>query len=211
MNDSTAAAARRGPGRPRKSHAPIPSSPPADDAHVAPGASLFSDPTQRAPVAGVAADDPRARAARRAAELREHGSLEDGSDKFAIDPKMVPDGWSYEYRTYTVLGKEDPSYQVTLANAGWEAVPAARHRELMPAGYQGGTILRDGMMLMERPLEITEEAKRRDQKNARDQVRAKEAQLTGAAPPGEFDRSNKGDRLTSIKKTREATIPIPDK
>lgn len=197
MNDPTPA--KRGPGRPRNTHAPLP-------------VAIVESAPVMAQASGVAAaDDPRARAARRAAELREHGSIEDGNDKFYIDPRMIPDGWSYEYRTFTVLGKEDPSYQVTLANAGWEPVPAARHPELMPVGYQGGTILRDGQMLMERPLEITEDAKRRDQRNARDQVRAKEAQLTGAAPPGEFDRSNKGDRLTSIKKTREATIPIPDK
>jgi hypothetical protein len=172
------------------------------------------------PAANVASQDPSvataneslARAARRTAELQEHGSIgDDGADKFYIDPRMVPEGWSYEYRMFTVLGKEDPSYQVRLRNSGWDPVPVSRHPELMPLGYTGNTIILDGMMLMERPLVITEEQKQRDRKNASDQVRAKEQQLTGAAPPGEFERSNKGDRLTSIKKSREATIPIPDK
>lgn len=189
MNEPTLVPSRRsGP------HAPLPPAAPA----VRPEAS-------------VSANDSLARAARRAAELQEHGYLDEGNDKFFIDPRMIPEGWSYEYKMFTVLGKEDPSYQVQLRNAGWDPVPADRHSELMPVGYTGGTILRDGMMLMERPLVITEDRKRRDQKNARDQVLAKEQQLTGAAPPGEFERSNKGDRLTSIKKSREATIPIPDK
>lgn len=190
MNEPTPAPSRRsGP------HAPLP-----------PAQSVAR------PETSVAANDSLARAARRTAELQEHGyNGNEGSDKFYIDPKMVPDGWSYEYRMFTVLGKEDPSYQVQLRNAGWEPVPVSRHPELMPLGHTGATIILDGMMLMERPLVITQEQTRRDQKNARDQVRAKEQQLTGAAPPGEFDRSNKGDRLTSIKKSREATIPIPDK
>lgn len=189
MNEPTTAPSRRtGP------HAPLPPSVPAR------------------PDASQATSDSLSRAARRAAELREHGYIDvEGNDKFHIDPRMIPDGWSYEYKKFTVLGKEDPSYQVQLRNAGWEPVPASRHPELMPLGYDGGTILVEGMMLMERPLEITQERKRQDQKNARDQVRAKEQQLTGAAPPGEFERSNKGDRLTSIKRSREATIPIPDK
>lgn len=190
MNEPTPAPSRRtGP------HAPLPPSVPAPK-----------------PDAFQASNDSLARAARRAAELQEHGYVgNEGNDKFYIDPKMIPDGWSYEYRMFTVLGKEDPSYQVQLRNAGWDPVPVSRHPELMPIGYTGATILLDGMMLMERPLVITQEQKRRDQKNARDQVLAKEQQLTGAAPPGEFERSNKGDRLTSIKKSREATIPIPDK
>jgi hypothetical protein len=158
--------------------------------------------------AAPAAEDPRARAARRAAELREHGSTDDGSDKFYINPRIVPDGWTYEYRRFTVMGAQDPSYQVTLATKGWEAVPASRHPELMPLGYTGNTIERKGMILMERPKEITDEAKSRDYRNARDLVRAKEAQISGA-PPGTFDRTNKGSPLAKVTKSYES-IAIPD-
>ncbi len=189
---------------PRRSgpHAPLP-------------AAISSAPAPEQPMpqvvkSGVAAkseEDPRIRAARRAAELREHGSLDDGNDKFYIDPKIIPDGWSYEYKMFTVLGKEDPSYQVQLRQNGWEPVPVSRHPELMPVGYEGNTIIRDGQMLMERPLEITEERKQRDRRNAREQVQAKEEQL-GAAPAGTFERNNKGEKLATIKKSYES-IPIP--
>jgi hypothetical protein len=153
-------------------------------------------------------EDPRARAARRALELREHGSLEEGTDKFYIDPRVIPDGWSYEWRTLTVLGKEDPSYAVNLARKGWEPVPRSRHPEMMPEGYPGNTIVRDGQMLMERPKEITDEAKAKEYRAARDQVRAKETQLSGA-PAGQFERDNKGAPMASVKKSYE-TIKIPD-
>jgi len=169
-----------------------------------PHAPLPNAPEAAAPVPanGIAAEDSRARAAKRTAELLEHIGTGDGTDKFAIDPKIIPDGWSYEFKRFTVLGQEDPSYQVSLADSGWEAVPAKRHPELMPIGYQGATILRDGQILMERPLAITEKRKQKDYQNAREQVRAKEEQLTGAAP-GEFERRNKGDSLVKINKSYE--------
>lgn len=165
-----------------------------------------AEPTPRAP----REEDSRTRAARRALELREHlGSMEDGVDKFYIDPRIIPDGWSYEWKTLSVLGKENPSYQVALAHRGWEAVPRSRHPEMMPDNYRGETIEREGMILMERPLEITNEVKANDLRAARQQVRSKEEQL-GGAPSGTFERDNKGNSLVSVKRSFEH-IPIPEK
>ena len=155
-------------------------------------------------------EDPRTRAARRAAELHQHlgaGMDDDGINEFYIDPRIIPDGWSYEYKRYTVLGSQDPSYQVSLAMKGWEAVPASRHPELMPDSYKGVTIERKGMILMERPAVITAEAVAREHRKATGQVRQKEAQLNGA-PQGQFDRDNKGTPMVNIKKSYES-IPIP--
>jgi len=155
------------------------------------------------------AEDPRARAARRVAELREHGgALEEGEDKFFIDSADVPEAWEYEWKRMTVLGKEDPAYQVSLARRGWEPVPASRHPHLMPAGWSRQTIERDGMVLMERPREISDEARLRDRKAAALQMRSKEEQLN-QAPEGQFERSNKGNSLVNVKKSIEA-IPIPE-
>jgi hypothetical protein len=171
---------------------------------VAAGLSAASSPPPK-----PREEDPRARAARRAMELREQStSDDDGMDKFYIDPKMIPDGWSYEWKTFTVLGKENPSYQVAMAHKGWEAVPRSRHPHLMPINYQGETIEREGMVLMERPLEITQEAQARDQRIARAQVRGKEEQL-GGAPTGTFERSNKDQSLVKVRKTFEH-VPIPE-
>lgn len=154
-------------------------------------------------------DDPRARAAARSAELRDHlGGMDQGTDKYAIDQSIIPDGWSYEWKTLTVYGAENPSYQVSLRKTGWEPVPAGRHPELMPTGYKGETIIVDGQQLMERPEEITEEVKKIDAQRARRQVRAKEEQLV-AAPQGQFERSNKDQPLVKIRKTFEP-MAIPE-
>jgi len=158
----------------------------------------------------VAEESPRERAARRAAELRGHASDlgDDGTDEFFIEPGIVPDGWSYEWKARTILGAEDPAHQVALARKGWEPVPARRHPELMPMGYTGAEITRKGMVLMERPMEITQEARNAELRRARMQMRDKEAQLTHSKS-GEFERTNKGDPLVKIGKKFEA-MPIPE-
>lgn len=160
--------------------------------------------------AATTEESPRDRAARRTAELRGHAVDvgEDGNDEYYIELGIIPDGWSYEWKTRTILGAEDPAHQVALARKGWEIVPASRHPELMPMGYKGVEITRKGMVLMERPLEITQEAQRKALLAARTQMRDKEAQLT-QAKGGEFDRTNKGDPLVKISKKYEA-IPIPE-
>jgi hypothetical protein len=183
--------------------------PPTDDAHVAVGSSLFSDPSKLKTEEVPREEDPRTRAARRAAELREHlgDNLGDGVDEFFVDPRIIPDGWSYEWKRHMTLGAQDPSYQVSLARGGWDAVPAHRHPELMPDNWRGATIERRGMILMERPAEITEQVKARELRKAREQVGQKEQQLYGA-PPGTFERDNKGNPLVKVGRSYEA-LAIP--
>ena len=157
---------------------------------------------------GQREDDPRSRAERRAEEIRKHlkGDTSDGADRFFIDPSIIPDGWSYEWKRKTIWGKEDPAHEVELARNGWEAVPASRHPQMMPKG-NWQTIERDGMILMERPKVLTEDVHANNLRKARLQVRAKEAQLN-QAPDGTFGRDDPRVK-PNIKKSFEA-IPIAD-
>jgi hypothetical protein len=151
------------------------------------------------------ADDPRARAAARAAAVRANiGDMDEGTDEF-IAPQ-APDGWVYEWKTRTVLGAENPAYQVALARKGWEPVPADRHPEMMPVGYKDAQIERKGMVLCERPRELTDEARDIELRRARNQVRAKEAQLRDA-PDGQFGRDHPQAR-PRINKGYEP-LPVP--
>ena len=154
-------------------------------------------------------EDPRAAAKKRAAEIRGHlGNLDEGTDDFWVDPAVIPEGWTYEWKTHTIYNAEDPTYTTALQRAGWTPVPASRHPEMMPRGAKDLTILRKGMMLMERPKEITEEIRQIELRRARAQVRVKEEQLS-AAPPGQFERANKDNPLVKVKKGYEP-MPIPD-
>lgn len=154
-------------------------------------------------------EDPRARAARRAAELRDHlGEESDGVDEFFIDPNDIPDGWDYEWKAKFVLGQEQATHILALRRAGWEEVPTSRHPSYMPMNTDLPYIERKGMVLMERPKEITDEARARELRKARLQVRHKEEQLNSAGG-GQFDRSNKDQSLVNIRKSYES-IPIPN-
>jgi len=108
-------------------------------------------------------------------------------NRFHVDAWKIPPGWSYEWKRHTLAGQQDPAYAVEMAEQGWEAVPVDRHPEFMPSGWTG-PILRDGMLLMERPIELTREAQEEDMANARMTVRINEARLNGT-PAGSFDRT----------------------
>lgn len=150
------------------------------------------------------AEDSRARAERRHAELLDHlNGLDEAPDQFQIDRDQVPDGWEYEWKTLEVFGKENPAYQVNLARTGWEAVDVSRHANLMPKDYKGSTIIRDGMQLMERPKSISDEVRRRELSKARAQMGEKERQLKADAPDGQFARKG------NVKKEWQA-IEIPE-
>lgn len=154
-------------------------------------------------------EDPRARAAARAASLREHGfGADDGSDKYAIPVAEIPDGWNYEWKRHTVYGKDDPAYEVAVARGGWTPVPVDRHPSFMPKNWAGGTIERDGLVLMERPQEITEEVRARERRDAKSQILQKEAQLNGT-PEGHFPRDARADTRAQITKSIEH-VAIPD-
>ena len=168
----------------------------AEDAH-----------TERAPVRpplrAEMREDSRARAKRRTAEITANGGLDiDTVDKFFIDKSRVPDGWDYEWKRDATFGKEDPSYMSALLMTGWEPVPTEDMPELMP-GMKEPAIRRDGMILMQRPKEISEAARAKEYQRARGQVRAKEAQ-NGMAGDGE------GPRLAPTINKNYAHIPIPD-
>lgn len=190
-SENTPEITKRGPGRPAK------------DMRADPVAETREDMR-----AGQREDDPRARAERRAAEIRKHlkGDTSDGADRFWVDPAIIPDGWSYEWKRKTIWGKEDPAHEVELSRQGWEPVPASRHPQMMPKG-NWQTIERDGMILMERPKVLTDDVHRDNLKKARLQVKAKEAQLN-QAPEGTFERDDPRVK-PSIKKSFEA-MPIAD-
>jgi hypothetical protein len=158
----------------------------------------------------VREDDPRARAAARIAQLREHAhNLDEGTDEFYVPPSLVPDGWSYEWKRHKIWNQEDPSYTVQLAQEGWEEVPLHRnsaHEAMMPRNWPGKTIERKGMILMERPTEISNEIRRMELRRARQQVQIKEAQLAGT-PEGTMSRDADPRVRPNIKKTFDMPIP----
>jgi hypothetical protein len=156
-------------------------------------------------------ESPRDRANRRAEELRQHlGNLDEGTDEFYVPAQMIPDGWTYEWKRQSVYNQEEQSYIVQTIREGWEPVPVDRcpmHRAMMPSTWTKGTIERKGMMLMERPTEITEEMRAIELRRARQQVRVKEQQLS-ATPDGTMSRDD--PRVAPKIKKGYSPVDIPD-
>jgi len=128
-------------------------------------------------------------------------------DKFAIPAEMIPEGSSYEWKRKTTYGASDPSYDVLMRTQGWLPVDVSRHPEFMPPGWSG-SIERDGLILMERPIELTREAQEEERLSARLAVATKETQL-GLAGNGEFERRNGNNPLVSVKRSVEP-MEIPE-
>lgn len=182
---------------------PAPSPPPARVEPAAPPPTL-AEAVQEAATKPLTKEEQDAKdmfeAQMRAQQLIEadDGTAE-GGDKYAIPPDIVPAGWSYQWKVFTVLGQENPGYQVQLARSGWTTVPASRHPEMMPIGWTGQYIERDGQVLMQIPKVIEERQRILERRRALDQVRTKEAQLTGA-PPGTFQRGTHPGAPVSVGK-----------
>lgn len=199
MTDVSSTSRRR--GRPPRSLAAKP--PEGIETNVENVEAVSSRPALRAEMREL---DPRAAAAKRAAEIRGHiGSLDDGTDEFVAP--VPPEGWSYEWKRKTILGQEDPAHQVHLARTGWEPVETARHPEMMPGKGTHPTIERKGMILMQRPSVITEEVRQIELSRARNQVRTKEEQLSGT-PEGGLGHREHSQVRPKIGKSFEA-MPVP--
>jgi hypothetical protein len=134
-------------------------------------------------------------AALRAEELRnrmrEQSDFETGDmyDEFYINPSIIPDGWDYNWKLKSVYGMEDKDHMREMYKVGWEAVPSERHPDMMPIGYKGA-IERKGMILMERPTEISNIAKQRELATARQAVEDKERAI-GLARGSAYEQGRK--------------------
>lgn len=193
---------KRKPGRPKK----------VENAHMEPPVSLMAairdtveDEQQEITMESQSLEmraAPVARGVREAAiraeqirnRMRDNEPDATMYDKFYIDPRDIPDGWDYNWKRYETLGQTDGSYEVELAQAGWEAVDVSRHPHMMPANHKG-PIIREGMILMERPAEISNRAKFLELQEARRVVKEKERAL-GLAPAGTFDRDPRRSGVT---------------
>jgi len=115
-------------------------------------------------------------------------------DPFYVDPKLIPDGMTYEWKRQSVYGQEDEDNMVNVQEYGqWTNVPADRpgHGRLGQKKYrERGEIGKGGLVLMERPKELTDEAREEDGMEASGQVQTQMQKLQ-LTPRGTMERSVK--------------------
>lgn len=144
----------------------------------------------------VPAHQPKAKAANResvhAAPVRTRRRKNvESEDQFWLPIDEIPEDTTYEWKRISVMGQEDPFYLARQREQGWEPVRADRHPNWLPPGYDQPHIIKGGLILMERPKELTDEARREERQLAKKQVREAEARL-GMTPRGEMTRNFPG-------------------
>jgi hypothetical protein len=147
-----------------------------------------------------AADHVPARSRRRKQTVNE--------DMFYIPIDEIPHGLSYEWKRWTVSGQHDPFYIASMREQGWEPVSPKTHPNWVPPGYNEPHIIKGGMILMERPEELTKEAQRELRQLSKTQVVEAEQRL-GMTPKGELTREHDAVKPRIVKEMMRP-IPIED-
>lgn len=121
-------------------------------------------------------------------------------DQFHVPEHLKEAGWDYQWNVKSVTGQEMIAAQIRDAENGWRPVPADRPGfagRFMPNGYKG-VIERDGLMLCERPLILTEQAREEDRYNANAQRQENRRRFGLPSLPDGFE--NRQDRLGQFGK-----------
>lgn len=135
---------------------------------------------------------------------------------FDIPEHLKRPGLSYEWKRHTIIGKEDYSYTAAMLENGWLAVDAKDMPGFMRPGYEG-PVIRDGMVLMERPQELTDEARAEMLADARGAMQVQKAK-TGQTPQGQLPRDHpiakpvnflNSEYASAIEVDRSSGEPIP--
>ena len=120
-------------------------------------------------------------------------------DMFYIPVEEIPEGSSYEWKRWSIHGQEDPFYIAQLREqGGWEPVNPKRHLTWVPPGYSQPHIIKGGQILMERPKELTNEARAEQRQLANRQVREAEQRL-GMTPKDTLTRQHPGAEPRIVK------------
>ena len=124
-------------------------------------------------------------------------------DIFYIPVEEIPEGLSYEWKRWSVVGEEQPFYLAQMREQGWEPVPPKRHPSWVPPGYNEPHIIKGGLILMDRPIELTQEARQEQRQLAKTQVREAEQRL-GMTPNNTLGRV-----APKITKEIGRMVPVP--
>lgn len=147
---------------------------------------------QSAPAAAAAPPGQRLTRSRRRTE-----------DKFFIDRSLIPVGMSYEWKRESTFNAPDPQHIQFLQENHWREVPADRHPGLLTR--------HDGMVLMERPKYLTDEAIIEDFGIAQSQVQSvRPDRLRAQTPSDQFTRDHPSvRRVEQLNVERRETSIVP--
>lgn len=137
----------------------------------------------------------------------------DSSDIFHIPEELKDPNYDLQWNTVTVYEMPQTAQVLAMRENGWRPVPAGRFKGIfMPADYpDDGEILRDGMRLEERPMELTMQAKADEYQKATGLMSDQKEQLglVQRMPEG-FSRDVPSLRQFERSRTSRTVGPAPD-
>jgi hypothetical protein len=125
------------------------------------------------------------------------------SDRFLIPEEDKPEGVSFNWKRWSVNGQEDPFYISNMRLQGWEPVTGSDMPGLAPEGHTG-SLLKEGMLLMARTQELTDQAYAEVARASRQQVQDRE-KANGVAPTGQAPRTT-----PDLKKELMRPVPVQE-
>lgn len=137
----------------------------------------------------------------------------DGSfvNEFEIPEHMRDPNWDLQWVRTSTIGKGDPSNVNMMMEQGWRPVTHKHYPNIFP-DLKGQThIERDGLMLMERPMSLTQQAIAEDRRSAIE-LRQVQAEAFGERPlPDGFDKGGRSrdGRFDASKKLRRTLEQTP--
>lgn len=132
-------------------------------------------------------------------------------DIYHVPPEEIPDGWDYQWNTYTVHNQMAIDQQVLMHANGFRPVPCDRHEGRWTQPGHKGDIVVKGMRLEERPTALGEQARTEDIQKARTQMRDQtdSLRLTEKLPKGfESGRKYRGAG-GDVRMTIDRGLDIP--
>lgn len=133
----------------------------------------------------------------------------DTYDGFAVPTELKEKDWDYQWVRISTHGQEDIDNQVAMQSNGWRPVPADRagwRGRFMAADYKG-PIAKSGLMLMERPMMLTEQAKAETDARYREQKMQQSQKFGLALPEGFSAATDRARANTGIKRGQPVATP----
>lgn len=128
------------------------------------------------------------------------------NDPYAIDPSLIPPGWVYEWKRHSLYNAIDHTHLAKLSRVGrWTPVPAERHEGVFMAPGVKGSIIHDGLILMERPIELHREAVQDEKREADERMRRAKVERGLAAASAGIDTRTRAARAATYMRQEAVT------
>lgn len=136
----------------------------------------------------------------------------DPTDFFAVASQVQPDGWTYEWKRYSIYNEEQKGYQAQLKmNGHWTPVQHESHPGVFGSTEATGAIIYEGQILMERPAEVHAHFKSLEKARADQKIASTKAShgLGGRVAPGVDPNTQAARQNSFVRSQRVAVEDIP--